>query len=275
MKQPKQALTQSLQTDDLTGDTKLQQEWVDVQLPPDMSKYDFPISSSFSELDDGTATGPWYILYWLDQYHCLPASIKDQVRELNAVGDSSVYFNDFSDSIAALLNVEFIKDSSTIPVSDIKSSISGYTYSRILDYILTQDSVDLHEELSVKTNNIFKKNMVLIKDTSGIASKISTDAHGRNLITDSQHYIRFANALEEIEALIKENLGPMYRVLKFIQSNISEVEFFKWRGKILVEGSYYDIDFQHNRTDTAGKGFDTKTNTPTSDRLIPEELPIT
>ena len=143
-----------------------------------------------------------------------------------------------------------------------------------MDYILTQDSVDLHEELSMKTGNVFKKNMILIKDPSGVPSKISTDAHGRNLITDSQHYIRLSAVLEELEALIKTRLGPMYRVLKFIQSNISEVEFFKWRAKMKVEKSYYDVDFHHNRVDNAGEGWDTKSNNTTSERLKPQEIPI-
>jgi hypothetical protein len=184
------------------------------------------------------------------------------------------YYRDFSESVGAMLNIEFAKDITTVPVSDIVNTISANTYTRVLDFIITQHSADLHEEMSIKTNNVFRKNMTFIKDDSGIASKLSTDPHGRNLVADSQHYLRLSSGLTELEELLKTKTGKMYRVLKFIQSNVSEMSFFKWKAKILVEKTFYDIDLNQNKVDTAFTAASGQ-EPPVNERLETTDLPVT
>ena len=269
----KEILTRTAGSNDQTGETKTEEKWTEVKIPPDISQYNIPDISSLATLDDGTSDdGPWYILYWMDQYHTLHPAIKEQMK--NSGEPLPEYYRDFSESIGAMLNIEFAKDITTVPVSDIVSTISANTYTRVLDYIITQHSADLHEEMSIKTNNVFRKNMTFIKDDSGIASKISTDPHGRNLVTDSQHYLRLSSGLVELEELLKTKLGKMYRVLKFIQSNVSEMAFFKWKAKILVEKTFYDIDLNQNKIDTVFQAT-SGTEPPVNTRLKTADLPVT
>jgi len=238
----KKALTQSALVDDATGELKTQDEWVAVEMPIDMSELSLPDEAKIEQTD------VWYILYWIDQYHYLHPKIKDLVQQSP---DKPVYFKSFSDSIGSLLDAEFIKDNSVVPVSDIGSNITGYTYNRVLDYIMTQKSVDLHNEMSIKTNNIFKLNMTYIKDDDNVPGMLSTDVHGRNLVTDSQHYERLSSALSDLESLIEQKLGDMYKVLQFIQSNVSDVDFFEWKHRIMTESSTYTVDMHGNQTAAA------------------------
>lgn len=235
-----QVLTKKNIVDQQSGKTITDQSWVNAEKPVDVSGHSIPDTTKINSFDQDSKLGPWYILYWIDQYNSLPQEIKKLTRQSIA---NPEYFRDFSESIAALLNIEFIKDNSVVPVSDIASNISAYTYSRVLDFVLTQESVDLHTEMSVKTNNIYKINMTYIKDDDNIACKLSTDAHGRNLVTDSQHYKRMSDIIDQLTSLIEQKLGVMYPVLQFIQSNISSERFYKWRSRMMIENSCYDVDF--------------------------------
>lgn len=272
MSSNKKAKVNTLSVDESTNDVMVDQLSVDVNESVDVSQLNTPDSTGVSKLDSGQPDDPWYILYWLDQYKYLPASVRDRIHE-NV--KTSPYFQNFSESIAALLNAEYTKDNSTVPVSDIGSNITGYTYSRVLDYVLTSHNKSLIDEMSEKTNNVFKKNMTFIKDDTGVASKLSTDTHGNNLITDSQHYTRLAAAIPQLTSLIQSKLGPMYKVLQFIQSNISMVEYNKWKQRVLVEDSLQTVDHMHDSVDHVGVGRDVNTLYPNNDQMISQDLDIT
>lgn len=248
-----------------TKKTESREAWINADKPVDVSKLDF--------VDDVVVTDedrPWFILYWIDQYNTLPEEVKSRVRRSIKTPE---YFKDFSDSIASLLNIEFIKDNSVVPVSDIATDISAYTYSRVLDYVLTQESVDLHREMSIKTNNIFKINMTYIKDDDNVPSKLSTDSHGRNLITDSQHYVRMSSAISELQTLIESKLGKLYPVLQFIQSNISIMNFNKWRSRIIHESTCYDVDLFGDRVFDSGSK-QRESNVSDNTKLDSTDVPV-
>ena len=240
----KNVLASIISVDDTGSSLNREAAWVNAYVPLDVSEHiDQEVYSSVS-MSDIPSTDAWYILYWLDQYNTLPEVVKEKIR---IDPNRSKFFGEFSDSIGALLSVEYVKDNSTVPVSDIASNITGYTYSSVLDYIVTPDSHELHNEMSIKVNNIFKYNMTFIKDDTGVPSKLSTDSHGRNLITDSQHYVRLLGASEKLENLMKSKLGGMYDVLQFIRSNISETRFHSWKTQLLVEQEMSSVDMFGSR----------------------------
>lgn len=255
----KQIQVNKLVVDDATGEIKTDQVIEQINQPSDVLSYSVPVSAGLSTVDTGVNADPWYILYWIDQYNYLPEKTKQQVQQSLV---KSPYLDNFSESIAALLNVEYIKDNSTVPVSDIGDGITGYTYSRVLDYVITRQNASLTDEMSIKVNNMFKRNMTFIKDDSGIASKLSTDTHARNLVTDSQHYVRLKTIIDDLEQMIQEKLGVMYKVLKFIQNNTSVVEFFQWKQRVLTENSMKIVDINHRLVETTGVDV---TNQPVSD----------
>ena len=272
MSSNKKASVNSLTVDESTNDVVVEQLSVDINESIDVKQLDTPVSTGISKLDSGQTDDPWYILYWLDQYSSLPQNIRNRIHESNK---TSPYFQNFSESIAALLNAEYVKDNSTVPVSDIGSNITGYTYSRVMDYILTNHNASLVDEMSEKTNNMFKKNMTFIKDDTGVASKLSTDAHGNNLITDSQHYVRLSAAIPQLTTLIESKLGPMYKVLQFIQNNISMVEFNQWKQRVLVEDSLQVVDHMYSVVDHAGTGRDAGMIPPVNEQMTATQLDIT
>lgn len=245
----KQIKVNVLSVDESAGTKNVQQSSVKINEPPDLKQSNITLTSSMQTVDGESADAPWYILYWIDQYHYLPETTREQIRE-NV--EKSPYFDNFSESIASLLDAEYTKDNSTIPVSDMGTDITGYTYTRVLDYVLTRHVAHLTDEMSVKTNNMFKRNMTFIKDDTGIASKLSTDTHGNNLITDSQHYNRLIQVLDELKQLISEKLGVMNNVLLFIQNNTSAVHFDKWKHRLLTEYSLQMVDIFGNPIDHAG-----------------------
>jgi len=260
----KQAQTRTAKIDEATGELKEVEEWVDVHVPVEVAAGDIKNTTSLDVLDKGTTDGPWYILYWLDQYHNLHPKIKEKIQQTNP---KPVHFNDFSDSIACLLGIEFIKDGSVVPVSDIATNITGYTYNRVLDYILTHQNIALQEEMSIKVSNMFKYNMRYIKDDDLLPNKSSAHSHGKNLITDTKHYERMSDILTDLQALIDKKLGTMARVLEFIQSNVSKVEFFQWKNQFSIEESYSNVD-------SLGYQSDTQINSMDPSTLLPEDLPI-
>jgi len=235
----KQTQANALVVDDSTGEIKNEQLVVHINEPSDVYTYSLPVSAGLSTIDNSLSDNPWYILYWLDQYDYLPEKTKQMVQQSV---EKSPYLDNFSESVAALLDVEYVKDNSTVPVSDIGSNITGYTYSRVLDYVITRQNAEMTNEMSIKVNNMFKRNMTFIKDDSGIASKLSSDTHGRNLVTDSQHYVRLKSILSDLEQMINEKMGVMYKVLKFIQNNTSAMQFFQWKQRLLVENSLVMVD---------------------------------
>ena len=243
----KQTQANALMVDDSTGEIKNEQLVVHVNEPSDVYTYNIPVSAGLSTIDSGMSDDPWYILYWLDHYDYLPESTKQIVQQSV---EKNPYLDNFSESVAALLDVEFIKDNSTVPVSDIGSNITGYTYSRVLDYVVTRQNAEMTNEMSIKVNNMFKRNMTFIKDDSGIASKLSLDTHGRNLVTDSQHYVRLKSILNDLEQMINEKMGVMYNVLKFIQNNTSSIKFFQWKQRLLVENSLLIVDINGSPVET-------------------------
>ena len=109
--------------------------------------------------------------------------------------------------------------------------------------------------------------MLFIKDDNRSPDKLSTDSHGRNLVTDSQHYTRMSEILTDLDKLIQQKLGDMYRVLKFIQSNVSHVNFLKWRSHFAIEHSYRDVDIHGNLSATKGE-------TANIDRLDTQDIPV-
>lgn len=265
MSKTSQVLTTKTTVDKDSGKVNTSEVWINADKPVDVEQHSIPNAVEINKLTD-----PWYILYWIDQYQTLPESVKQNVRDSISKPE---YFRDFSESIAALLNIEFVKDNSVIPVSDIATNISAYTYSRVLDFILTQEQADLHEEMSIKVNNIFKLNMTYIKDDDRVASKLSTDAHGRNLITDSQHYKRMNDCLSDLQQLIDDKLGVMKDVLKFIQSNVSAVKFDAWRERIMTESTCVEVDMFGTNVFDSGSINRTQ-NFRENTRLDTQDIPV-
>lgn len=221
---------------DESGESSTENIWFKV--PGNVDIKQLPEDIKIEDLQDISENGPWYILYWLDKFNTLPKPIRDQIKK----NSSSKLFNLFSESIAAIIEPEAVKDNSTIPVSDIASNITGYTYSNILGYRMTDSQKHLHTNMSVKTNNIFKLNMLYIKDDDRNPHATSVHTHGKNLITDSEHYNRLVNIKTDIDQMLQRKLGELYPVLKFIQNNISRIDFLNWKRQVVVENTVNTTD---------------------------------
>lgn len=243
---------------DEAGEASTENIWFKV--PGAVDHKQLPEDIKIEDLQDISENGPWYILYWLDKFHTLPKVIREQIKK----NSSSKLFNLFSESIAAITEPEAVKDNSTIPVSDIASNITGYTYSNILGYRMTDSQKHLQTDMSAKTNNIFKLNMLYIKDDDRNPHATSKHTHGKNLITDSEHYNRLVNIKTDIDQMLERKLGELYPVLKFIQNNISRIDFLNWKRQVVVENTVNTTDMN---------SLSTKQKSPRQDILNKRDLP--
>ena len=195
--------------------------------------------------------------------------------------NTDVYFENFSDSIGCLINIESLKDRSVIPVSDSSKTgfLSGADCSSVPS-ILNYNTIHktLPNKPSYKTYNItkemgnlgddlFKSNMALIRDpmviagmenktytwksiptarSDGIGTEEGTinkgQAHGRNLVTDSRHYDRMWVSYEVINSVLKLHLHDMYRVWEFKRYHASKEETTKMYTELNVEDNWVVVN---------------------------------
>lgn len=268
MKQTQVSIKQ-IKSDETTGQVKESQAWSEVSSKASILDYNLPTTSNLQQTDDQTAIGPEFILYWIDEFNKLPDNIKNEIRKET----QHDIFNNFSDSIGSLLNAEFIKDRSTVPVSDIGDHITDYTHNFVLDHAIPPATKQLQDDLSSKCSNMFKRNMTFIKDDTGIASLKSTDCHGRNLITDTQHYERMLETIPQSHRQLRFKLGALYQVLTHIRQNKRYRAFFSTKSRELLEDKQSLIDLFGTYIETSYKS--DSTNSSFASTLEAQELPET
>lgn len=170
---------------------------------------------------------PWFILWWMEKFYTAHDNVKSDLRSV--LGDDNEYFVNFSESVGQLKNIKDTYDTSTLPVWDINVNAFGEEYSTptltagIAKYCMQPESLALAEQLSNKTNTIFRRNIsMLMEDPSkdelitGIMPTFSNQPHGNNLVNDFLHPVRITNFMETIQTVIQEHLKGLYDVLDLL-----------------------------------------------------------
>ena len=217
-----------------TGKTESNQFWKEIPETTGLT-VDLVKQSGFESLST------WFLMFWLDRYRVSHKKVKTALQ--NTYPDS-VYYNNFSESVGNLKNIEFIKNTHTMDMTDITSAGDvPYPYSSILNYIMSDAEKRASLDLSKKTHEVFRRNIApLLEDYTD-----SAQPHGVNLVVDASHYDRMKQLVTDIHTTLQTSLKQMYDVLLFISNNINSLKVPNVIYKKYVEGLMIDVDLMKNR----------------------------
>lgn len=151
---------------------------------------------------------PEFLAYYIKQYEKSVQAVKDIVAPTN----NSIYSN-LGDSIGILANVTPTLNDSVIPLNDI----TGSTYSTVQIY-----PTSLTNKLSPTTKNIaislnktattlYRNNLINIQTVWAT----TTDAHGSNLITDFNSYLRMRDIAPVLVSRLNNDFDQLFSLVTF------------------------------------------------------------
>ena len=170
---------------------------------------------------------PWFIMWWLEKFYTSHEVVKQDLLAL--LGDDNEYFVSFSESVGQLKNLKDTYDTSTLPTWDINVNAYGDNYSTptvtagVVKYCMQPESLALAQQLSNKTNNVFRKNLSMIMEdpskdalVTGVMPAFSNQSHGNNLVNDYLHPVRLGKFMETVNRVIQDHLKGLYGVLELL-----------------------------------------------------------
>ena len=198
---------------------------------------------------------PWFILYWMEKFNTAHHRIKEDLLEL--LGEDNEYFVRFSESVGQLKNVSAAEDTSTLPIWDETVEALSTTpniINTVAKYCTKPETQQLSEELSKKTNAIFRSNLRNIQDDPSrdvVRHKqivFSTTSHGINVVCDSPHRNRIYQFIQVIRDAIEEHLKGLYEVLELLSNRENHMTADKPKEILMkVEGFTVSVDLLKNK----------------------------
>lgn len=188
----------------------------------------------------------WFLMYWLDRYRVSHKIVRDVVLEQLP---NSVYYNNFSESIGCLKNIEFINTSTTTDLTDSSMNDGNipYVYPGTINYIATDNTKRVSMEMSKQTNFLYRKNIVRVLKDPYDKPGNSNEPHGADLVTDELHYDRMKDSIRDIHTTLQNTLQDMYRVLIFTSNNINSLKVPAIIYNQYIEGMRVDLDLLKNK----------------------------
>ena len=173
-----------------------------------------PITSQkdfFVELDNSmNSMSPQFAAYWIDQFNRSLEEVRNQVTL--QVGEG-VHYRQFSDAIGSLARIENYIDDSIQVVNDVEgqNTMTPLRYGASLTNKIHPATLLLHGEMSKKTNLVFRKNIKNIQNKLST----STQAHGDNLVPDTEHFKRMQNIIPDMNQKIQAEFKDLYKVIQY------------------------------------------------------------
>ena len=186
--------------------------------------------------------------YYIEKYNSLFHTIKKSVSSF--IGDSNVYFKNYSDDVGILTDSCCVIDDSIVPFFDIfnedieiPDNLNSTIYNKVTD-----NNKILQLKFSKFNNAILKNNLKDIVDSSDV-NDVKT-SHGYNLVTDYFYYDRFFKYKEPIAQNITQILKGLGDYILFIKNlnkrqNSSKASVFGFNAK--VENVEEQIDILKNK----------------------------
>jgi hypothetical protein len=141
------------------------------------------------------------------------------VKEL-PIDTTNDFFTDLSDSIGILSMVDSVPDSSILPFIDTEFTLLGVTPSvtnGVIDTKIDEETKVLINEMSLKTDNVFKSNISPIINQFNM----STEAHGTDLMTDYNHYGRMIAVQSVLDESVSEVIGKSYKMIGYMREAVN------------------------------------------------------
>ena len=199
----------------------------------------------------------WFKMWWMEKFYSSHRVIKDELRQV--LGDDNEYFVNFSESVGQLKNIKDSYNINTTPVGDLNvdslqdDSIPS-TITSVAKYCTKQETNTLADELSKKTNIIFRKNIFSHCDDSSrdvVINKLlqlPTASHGCNLIHDAEHPKRMTKFNETVREQVRLHLRGLYDVLELLSNRENYMVVGKPKQIMMkVEGFTQSVDLLKNK----------------------------
>ena len=236
-------------------------EWVEKSLPVDSeisvygptklqeSKTELPATFGMKDMS------PWFILYWIEKFNTAHKIVKSDLIEL--LGEDNEYFVKFSESVGQLKNLSTVEDNSTLPLQDIDGeaySMMPVTTNSVAKYCTKNETDELSEELSWKTNKLYRSNLANLQDDSSRDTikhnmfTFSDISHGVNLVEDGKHIARMYAVVETVRNAVQDHLKGLYDVLELLSNRENYMETGKPKQILLkVEDFTISVDILKNK----------------------------
>jgi len=165
-----------------------------------------------------------FVVYWFEMANSSPDYVKDKLK-INL-------FNTKSDSIGKFTNSRYVLDDSTENVMDIMM-----TAQRPPDYLpynnynkVSPWTFQMLQRASFRTNSMFRSNIAIVQNKN----YRSVDAHGVNLVTDTQHFSRTETEYAE------------YFFDRLKQKFAEEIKIIAYYCNVYDSKGYNPMDFENN-----------------------------
>ena len=215
-----------------------------------------PITSQkefFVNLDEQmNSMSPQFAAYWIGQFDKSIEEVRNQVTL--EIGEG-VHYRRFSDAIGCLAKIENYIDDSTQLVSDVTGDnlMTPLRFGSSLTNKLHPSTFLLHGEMSKKTNLVFRRN---IKNIQSTISQ-SLNAHGSNLVPDTEHFKRMQRIIPDINQKIETQFGDLYKVIQYYcnynpQASTQNLQLVpNYNITVKVEGNELNQDILFNQLQEA------------------------
>ena len=209
-----------------------------------------------------------FLKFWIDKYKTCHHKVKEQLKSY--VGDDREnYFREFSDSIGLLTRVHEGYDERLIPyventfvlikapLGDKEIEAKPSITSPVIDDKLDNGTKALIKNMALRTNHVYRRNMLTLC-LSGIGGvDLATRPHGQNLVTDFKYLSHFSNNLvTDLTGTLNNNfVQGLMQLLIFIklenannQQIINNNEF-----KVVVEGNIQKLNVLKDKLNAVEK----------------------
>lgn len=225
----------------------------------DFQRTDTTYSETFGMAD----MSAWFVLWWMERFYTSHDVVKRDLVQL--LGDDNEYFVKFSESVGQLKNIRDSYNTSTMAIGDLQVNALQddsvpTTITGVAKYCTKQETNTLADELSKKTNQLYRRNMFSHCDDCSrdvVINKlleIPTSSHGCNLIHDAEHPKRMTRFVDTVRDEIRLHLQDLYKVLELLSNR----ENYMVTGKpkqihMKVEGFTHSVDLLKNRIESHDK----------------------
>ena len=128
------------------------------------------------------------------------------------------------------------------------------TTNSVAKYCTKNETDELSEELSWKTNKLYRSNLANLQDDSSRDTikhnmfTFSDISHGVNLVEDGKHIARMYAAVETVRNVVQDHLKGLYDVLELLSNRENYMETGKPKQILLkVEDFTISVDILKNK----------------------------
>lgn len=211
---------------------------------------------------------PWFVLHWIETFNSSHETVKKDLIEL--LGEDNEYFVKFSESVGQLKNLKSAEDTATLPIWDetVEAlSTIPCIITPIAKYCTKEETLNFTEELSKRTNALYRQNIRNIQDDASRDTPkhkqivFSTMSHGVNNVCDSVHRNRVYKFIETVRESLQEHLKGLYDVLEMLSNRENYMVSAKPKEiNMKIEKNTVSVDLLKNKI----KSFDLETTDVTS-----------